>query len=275
LAVAPHVASHHLSRILDELREAKRVRAVVLRINSPGGSALASELIWHAVKRLAAAKPIVVSMGDVAASGGYYIASPATRILAQPYTLTGSIGVVGGKFSLAGLFEKIGITSETLHRGARADLFNLARAWTPSERQVIQNLMARTYRQFVSRVAAGRKLPVAKVQQAAQGRIWCGTDARKQGLVDQLGGLLDAVAEAKRLSKLPRDAKTAVYPRPKTWLERLQEGLGGDRARVHLLHSLLALGPLESHRLRDLLTLLRQWQREVALAWMPVFVRVR
>ena len=275
LTVSPHVASHHLIAVLDKLRARDNVKAVVLRINSPGGSALASDLIWHAVRRLAAAKPVVISMGDVAASGGYYIASPATRIYAQPVTLTGSIGVVGGKFNVVGLMEKIGVTSQTLTRGARADIFNLTRRWKPAERQVIQQYMHRTYQQFLARVALGRKLSTAQVDKVAQGRIWSGQAALDHKLVDRLGGMLDAVADAKKLGQLSADAKTAVYPRPKTWIERLQEGLGGGNSQITqaLLSELAGLG---FHReLLGVLSALRAWRQERVLTWMPIIVRVK
>jgi protease-4 len=269
----PHVASHHLVKVLDELRDKDNVKAVVLRIDSPGGSALASDLIWQAVRRLAAAKPVVVSMGNVAASGGYYIAAPGHRIFAEPTTLTGSIGVVGGKFSLAGLFEKIGVRTEVIKRGARADLFTLARTWTPEERQVVQRMMATTYGQFVDRVATGRKLGKADVEKIAQGRIWSGKDALANKLVDELGGLQDAVEDARKRGKLPDDALTAVYPPPKSWLEKLQEGLGmttdARAARLgSVVEELAALAGLP-----DLLPSLEAWRRERVLAWLPVLVR--
>ncbi len=275
LSVSPHVASHHLITVLDKLRTQENVKAVVLRINSPGGSALASDLIWHAVKRLRAVKPVVVSMGDVAASGGYYIASPATRIYAQPMTLTGSIGVVGGKFNVVGLMEKLGVTSQTLTRGARADIFNLTRRWNPAERKVIQKIMHRTYKQFIARVALGRKLTEAQVEKVAQGRIWSGQAALDHKLVDRLGGMLDAVADAKGLGKLNPNAKTAVYPRPKTWIEKLQEGLGGSNTKVTqaIMAELtgLGLGP----ELMGVFMALRSWRRERVLTWMPIIVRVK
>lgn len=275
LSVSPHVASHHLIRVLDKLRARDNVKAVVLRINSPGGSALASDLIWHAVKRLASVKPVVVSMGDVAASGGYYIASPATRVYAQPMTLTGSIGVVGGKFNLVGLMQKIGVTSQTLTRGARADIFNLTRRWKPAERKVIQQYMHRTYELFIARVARGRKLTTNQVEKVAQGRIWSGRAALGHKLVDRLGGLLDAVADAKALGHLSPDAKTAVYPRPKTWIEKLQEGLGGGNA--HVTQALMAeLAGLGFYReLLGVLRALRAWRHERVLTWMPIIVRIQ
>jgi protease-4 len=270
-----HVSSYHLTSVLEELRDSDRAKAVVLRIDSPGGSALASELIYQAVKELAKVKPVVVSMGDVAASGGYYIAAPASRILAQPGTITGSIGVVGGKFSLSGLFGKVGLTSEVLTRGARADLFNLARLWTPEERAVIQAHMAHTYGLFVSRVSEGRKLSPKEVEEVAQGRIWSGKAAKTRRLVDKLGGLQDAVSEAKQLAKLPSTAKTAVYPRPMTWIERLQEGLGATEAHAQAALGQAArldpaLAPLES-----LLFVLPAWQGEQVLAWLPILFTLR
>lgn len=275
IGATAHVASYPLVATLEELRESDRAKAVVLRIDSPGGSALASEVIYQAVLRLAKAKPVVVSMGDVAASGGYYIAAPASRILAQPGSITGSIGVVGGKFSVAGLFGKVGLATEVLTRGARADLFNLARPWTPEERTVVQAHMAHTYRLFVARVAEGRKLSPAEVEKVAQGRIWSGRAAQKLKLVDKLGGLLDAAAEAKQLAKLPSAAKIAVYPRPMTWIERLQEGLGATETGVMATLGQVSrlepsLGPLQS-----LLFVLPAWQREHVLAWLPVLFTVR
>ena len=274
---APHVSSFRLVRVLDELRQRSEVKAVVLRVNSGGGSALASDLIWQAVKRLAEKKPVVASLGDVAASGGYYIVSAARRIYAQPATITGSIGVIGGKLSLAGLFEKIGVHSEVLTRGARADLFNLGRPWTEQERQVIKQHMARTYRQFVQRVASGRPLSAAQVREVAQGRIWSGKAAIAHKLVDRRGGLLEAVADAKGLAKLPASAKTAVYPRPRTWIERLQESLGATNVRGQAItQTLLRLFPSgRVPKLRALLLALRAWRGERTLTWMPVVLRIR
>lgn len=274
---APQVSSFRLVRVLDELRQRSQVKAVVLRVNSGGGSALASDLIWQAVKRLADQKPVVASLGDVAASGGYYIAAAARRIYAQPATITGSIGVIGGKLSLAGLFEKIGVHREVLTRGARADLFNLGRPWTEQERQVVQRHLARTYRQFVQRVASGRPLSAAQVRKVAQGRIWSGKAAIAHKLVDRRGGLLQAVADAKALAKLPASAKTAVYPRPRTWIERLQESLGATDVRGQAIgQTLLRLFPSgRVSRLRALLLALRAWRNERALTWMPVVLRIR
>jgi len=265
-------------RLLAKLEEKDRVKAVVIRINSGGGSALASELIWQAVRRLGKKKPVVVSMGDVAASGGYYIAAAAGTIFARPNTITGSIGVIGGKLSLAGLFQKIGVTSEVIARGARADLFTLARPWTTEEKQLLQTYMARTYRLFLQRVATGRKLTVDAVGKVAEGRVWSGRAALRHHLVDRLGGLLDAVREAKRLARLPAKAKTAVYPRPRTWIERLQEDFGPDSARVGPLGRALRtflgadLGDID---LRPVMLLLRQWRQEHILTWMPYQITIR
>ena len=274
--VSAHVSDFRLIKELDGLYDRPQVKAVVLRINSGGGSALASELIWQAVKRLASKKPVVVSMGDVAASGGYYIATPATRIYAEPATITGSIGVIGGKFSLAGLFQKLGVTSGVVSRGAHADLFTLARPWTPDERQVVQTFMSRTYQLFVKRVATSRKLPTDAVQRVAQGRVWSGKAALKHKLVDRLGGLLAAVADAKQLAKLPASAKTAIYPRPRSWIEKLQDSLGVNDTRAQLLTRLvLELGSgQETRQLRNLLLALPAWQQERALAWMPLILRI-
>ena len=249
----------------------------MLRVNSPGGSATASEIILDATRRVKAKKPLVVSMGNVAASGGYYIAAPSTRIFAQPLTITGSIGVVGGKFNLTGLMKKIGVTREVITRGKRADLFTLTRSWTGEEKQVIERYMARTYRQFIARVSAGRKLTPQAVEKVAQGRIWSGKAAKRHKLVDELGGLTDAVASAKKLGGLATDSKTAVYPRPKSWFEKIQETFGGGNVRAGLLRSLIGevVGPADAPALLGALQAVSAWRRERVLTWMPVIVSLQ
>jgi protease-4 len=205
-----------IERALNAAASDKDVRAIVFRIDSPGGSATASETIWREVMRAhQRGKPIIVSMGDVAGSGGYYVAAPADKIVAEPATLTGSIGVVGGKIVLAGLLEKLGITTDSVQRGANADMFSLAQDFSPRARQHLADELDNTYRGFKDRVAAGRHLTPDAVEAAAKGRVWTGEDALRLGLVDALGGYDTALALARQAANLPADAPIdiVVYPR--------------------------------------------------------------
>jgi len=206
------IASRTLVATLRALADNDSVKAVVLRVSSPGGSALASELIWHAVEEVKKSKPVVVSMGGVAASGGYYISAGATKIFAEPDTITGSIGVVGGKFVLGDALASVGVTNFELKRGERALIWSSMKPWTESERAAVQSMMEATYDTFVSRVSAGRGLSTEAVHKVAQGRVWTGTAAKAHGLVDELGGLDAALAEAQALAKVEASAGIEVYP---------------------------------------------------------------
>lgn len=192
------IASDRFVRLLDDLREREAVGGVVLRVDSPGGDAIASDLLYHAVARLAQAKPVVVSMGQVAASGGYYLAAAAHRIFAEAATLTGSIGVVGGKLNLEGLYRRLGVAKDGIERGARAGLLSETRGFTPDERAVVKREMDALYRVFLKRVAKGRGLELEAVEKVAGGRVWSGLRAQSLGLVDEIGGPLDALAELRR-----------------------------------------------------------------------------
>ena len=184
-----------------------RARAVVLRVESPGGSAVASEVIWREVSRLReSGKPVVVSMGDVAASGGYYIACPAEVIVALPATLTGSIGVLGGKLVVDGLLERVGVNTGRVQRGARAFMYSFRGGFSEDERARFAVTIDAIYNDFVGKVAAGRNRPVAEIEAVARGRVWTGRDAAEAGLVDELGGLRDAVRIARERADLPEDA---------------------------------------------------------------------
>ncbi len=214
-------ASTTMVKALRDAADDDEVVAIVLRVDSPGGSALASDLIWHETQVID--KPIVASMGDVAASGGYYISMGADKIIASPGTITGSIGVVGGKVSVRGLYEKIGITTDVIQRGANGGIFSLGDKFTKSEREAMTKIMADIYEQFTSKAAAGRGMPVDKLKELAGGRIYTGRQAEENGLVDQLGTLHDAVIEAKKLAGLKADAKVRieVLPKPVNIIEAL------------------------------------------------------
>jgi protease-4 len=212
LGASSEIASAQLVPVLDRLAADDTVAAVVLRIDSGGGSALASEQIWHAVERLEAKKPVVVSMSAVAGSGGYYIACGATEIFAEEDTLTGSIGVVGGKLVLGPALEDIGVRTYAVSKGKRALMWSPMQPWSSEERALVQTMMEDTYETFLSRVAEGRKLERDAVHEIAQGRVWTGTDAKQRGLVDTLGGLELALARARELGKVGDDIGLEVYP---------------------------------------------------------------
>ncbi len=223
------------------------VRAIVLRVNSPGGSYVASDTIWREVVRArAAAKPVVVSMGDVAASGGYFISMAADVIVAEPGTLTGSIGVLGGKPVLHGLLDKTGVTTDSVHEGAHAEMFSTTRSFSPDEWERVNSWLDRIYADFTGKVAEGRRLTVDQVHQVARGRVWTGADAVGNGLVDHLGGLDTAARIARRRAGLAEDAPVRPYPRvsPLDRLRAPQSSEDRAAASAHLGTGLLGAGLL-------------------------------
>ena len=226
------VGSDTLVKALRDAKQSDRVKAIVLRVDSPGGSALASDLIWREVATCD--KPIVVSMGNVAASGGYYISMAADKIFAEPGTLTGSIGVVGGKMALRGLLDKVGINVQTISRGKNASSFSAIDPFSASEREAWHRMMKDTYHQFTAKAAEGRKMDADKLEKLAQGRIFTGRMAVENGLVDKLGTLTDAVAEAKTMAGLKADEKIdlQLLPKPKNFFEQLFDGSTAD-SEVH------------------------------------------
>jgi len=190
---------------LREAADDARVRAIVLRIESPGGDAHASDLIWREVVRAKARKPLVVSMGDLAASGGYLVAVGADLIVAEPSTLTGSIGVFALKPDLSGVLQKLSLGHDVQQRGQNADVASLVKPWTAAERAAVERLIDAIYRGFLEKVAAGRKLPLAEVEALAGGRVWTGAQALERRLVDRLGGLAEALALARQQGGLQAD----------------------------------------------------------------------
>ncbi len=200
-----------LCKWLDEAAASRSVEAIVLRIDSPGGSATAAEIIHEHVGLAAEKKPVIVSMGSVAASGGYYAAVAGDTIFASPGTITGSIGVFTGKFELSGLLDWLGVGRVTIKRGSRADLGSLDRGFTQEELQAIQEGLQATYDLFVERVAAGRRMSQDQVRRVAQGRVWTGAQAKAAGLVDRLGGLWDAILEAKSRAGLEPDEPVRLW----------------------------------------------------------------
>jgi protease-4 len=225
-----YAGSDTVAAAFRQARDDKNIRAVVFRVDSPGGFGPAADVMWREVAATRKSKPVVVSMGDYAASGGYYVSMGSDYILAQPGTLTGSIGVFSGKFDLRGLYEKIGLSKELIGRGKNAHIYTEYRSWSEAERARVREMNLAFYEDFVKRVSEGRKKKYAEVDDVAQGRVWTGAEAVRHGLVDKLGGLEDAIAAAKERARIAaaQDVALVVLPARKglleTLLERQEEG---------------------------------------------------
>ena len=213
------MGSETIAAAIKRARESSSIKAIIFRIDSPGGSAIASDVIWRELILTKGKKPFIVSMSDVAGSGGYWIAMAADKIVAQPGTLTGSIGVFAGKFNLKGLYQKLGISKEIISRGKHAEFYSDYRNFTEEEKEILLKGIENTYHKFVSKVAQGRKLSYEQVEEIAQGRVWTGEQGKKLGLVDQLGGMDKAISLAKKAAGIsPKiDVALVVYPKAKTW----------------------------------------------------------
>jgi len=225
------------------IREAaadEKVAAIVLRIDSPGGSALASDLIWREAER--AKKPVVASLSDTAASGGYFIAVAADKIVAAPGTLTGSIGVVGGKIAVGGALEKAGVHSDVVSKGKNSGWLSMTEKFTAGEREAFLGTMQDVYRLFTGKVAEGRKLDRATVESLAEGRVYTGRQALEVGLVDRLGTLDDAVDEARKLAGIDagEELERILLPEPRGLFDDLFAAAGGETAPVARLAGLPA-----------------------------------
>lgn len=272
---------------LEKIMDDEKIKAVILRVNSPGGSAFASDLIWKKIEELKKKKPVVASMGDVAASGGYYISMGASHIVAQPGTLTGSIGVVGGKPNLAGLYDKLGVNKTTISKGTYAGLFSETKDFTPQEHQAIESMMKRTYDEFVNKAARGRKTTYEQIHEVAQGRIWTGEQAREAGLVDSLGGLDEAIVETKKLIGLTPDDKVRLiaYPKERNLVDILQKAFGTSSSTVRVgapasdgLGALIGSLPIPQGLqavLEQATTISRMFNQENVLAVMPALIQIR
>lgn len=226
------IGSDRIAKAIRQAREDEHVKAIVFRINSPGGSALASDVILREVKLAKEEKPFVVTMGDVAASGGYYIACAADYIYASPNTITGSIGVFGMVPNMKDFFnDKLGVTFDNVKTNRFADIGSVSRPLTRAERQIIQESIGQIYDTFTEHVAEGRNLPVSVVDELGRGRVWTGAEARQNGLVDDFGGLREAIAKASELADI-EEYRITEYPIRKDFLTQFLEGFGGIRERV-------------------------------------------
>jgi protease-4 len=264
--------------IIEQIQKAEEddsVKAIVLRVDSPGGSALASDLMWRAI--VEARKPIVASMSDTAASGGYYISMGCDAIFAEPGTLTGSIGVVGGKFALGGLLEKVGVSTDTVTVGKNGGLFSPFSRFSPEQEKAVRAMMEDTYRQFVSKAADGRDTEYEALDKLAGGRIYSGRRAKDLGLVDELGTLDEAIAHAKQLAELDPDQKVErlALPEPKSIFESLSESLDG----LGIQSPQLGLDSVLPEPIRGMAVRAEQFrrlvEREPAVLILPFEVRIR
>jgi protease-4 len=232
------IAAKSLTRVLKRLREDDNVKAVVLRIESPGGSALASDLIWHELMQLREKKPLIASLASVAASGGYYLACAAHRIVAEPTSIVGSIGVVGGKIALGEAFAELGVNgvtfaaSEEPGAGSRAAYLSALTTWDEPTRERVQAQMQSVYELFLARVSKGRNMPVDQIRSIAEGRIWSGVQGKENGLVDELGGLSLAVSLAKQRANLDADATVQVEGAPEGLLDLLEIDETSDESTI-------------------------------------------
>jgi protease-4 len=230
------IGSETTSKALRKVRLDDKIKAVVLRVNSPGGSSLASDVIWREVMLTKKVKPIIVSMGDVAASGGYYISCAADSIFAEPNTITGSIGIFAILPNMQKLFnDKLGVTFDGVKTGQYADLGNTSRPLTPAEKAILQNQINRGYDDFTKAVAAGRHKTQAYINSIGQGRVWTGAQALKIGLVDRLGNIDDAVKSAAKKAKL-KDYRLIAYPEQKSVLDKLGQSFS-VQMKTHILKS--------------------------------------
>jgi protease IV len=226
---------------LRRAREDSSIKAIVLRIDSGGGSAVASEVIRREVQLARGVKPVVASMSDVAASGGYWIAMSANKIVAEPNTITASIGVLGGKLNVSGLYNMLGLSTDFVATSDNATIFSAQQNFTPSQRDSFQKMLQETYARFTQGVADGRKMKVEDVDKIGKGRIWSGSQAKDRGLVDELGGLDRAITIAKQLSGIPADRAVRIvrFPEEKTFFEILMEKHQEDSAQWTSVESLV------------------------------------
>ena len=275
------IGSDSLVEYIREARADRSIRAIVLRVDSPGGSSTASDVIWRELSiSRENNRPVIVSMSDLAASGGYYIALGGDAIVAQPGTLTGSIGVYTGKFVTTGSLDKLGANIESTSNGKYAEIYSPDRRFTPEERSKVQESMQLVYDQFIERTAAARHMPPEKVDEVAQGRVWTGDQAKQIGLVDEIGGLYKAIDLAKQRARIAADEEVqfVVYPKRRSFYEVLAEEIQSPVGRLRTAASadalLQMLGPRERKALAAVLAPSRLFRTGQVLAHMPyVFVR--
>jgi protease-4 len=273
------IGSDTVAKALNDAAADKSLKAIVLRVDSPGGSGLASDIIWHAVEAANQKKPVVVSMSDVAASGGYYISASAAKIIAQPSTITGSIGVVAGKPVLRGFYDWLGISNEYVLRGKNAGMFRETEKFSDDERAKFEDWIKTTYYQdFVPKVAKGRNKDAQYIDSVGQGRVWTGGQAKERGLVDDFGGLDKAIEVAKQLAKIPADkgVERVILPYPTTFLQDLLNG-GGENSNTQIeqQRAVFAALPEDARRALRFMMLMDQMKNGDTMLVMPFDIRIK
>ena len=273
------IGSDTVAKALNDAAADKTIKAIVLRVDSPGGSGLASDIIWRAVETANQKKPVVVSMSDVAASGGYYISASASKIIAQPSTITGSIGVLAGKPVMRGFYDWLGITNEYVLRGKTAGMFRETEKFSDEERVKFEEWIKTTYyRDFVPKVAKGRGKDPGYIDSVAQGRVWTGGQAKDKGLVDEFGGLDKAIDVAKQLAKIPADkgVQRVILPYPTTFLEQLLYG-GGENSNTELeqQRAVMAALPEDARRAFRFMQLMDRMKNGETMLLMPFDLRIK
>lgn len=274
------IGSETYVKAINDARDDKKIRAIVLRVNSPGGSSFASDVIWHAIESARQKKPVVISMADVAASGGYYIACNASKIIAEPSTITGSIGIFAGKPVMKGFYNWLGISNEYVLRGKNAGLFRETEQFTPEEREKFFGIIKGIYYDdFVPKVAKGRGRDPEYINSIGQGRVWSGAQAKEKGLIDEFGGLDRAIEVAKQLANIPADKSVhrVIYPRPRNFFESLFNDDDDEEGDVKLQQQRLAFEalPEDARRALQYMALMDRMKRGEAMALMPFDLRIR
>ena len=272
------IGSDTVAKALNDAAADKSIKAIVLRVDSPGGSGLASDIIWRAVEQANQKKPVVVSMSDVAASGGYYISASAAKIVAQPSTITGSIGVVAGKPVMRGFYDWLGLSNEYVLRGKTAGMFRATEKFSDEERAKFEEWIKTTYyRDFVPKVAKGRSKDPEYVDSVGQGRVWTGTQARDRGLVDEFGGLDKAIEVAKQLAKIPADkgVERVIFPYPTTFLQQLLSGNDNSNTEIQQQRAVFAALPEDARRALRYMALMDRMKNGETMLLMPFDLRVK
>lgn len=278
------IGSDTVAAAIRNAREDKDIKAIILRVNSPGGSPLASDIIWREMMLTKKAnKPIIACMSDVAASGGYYISMGADKIVAQPNTITGSIGIFGGKFNINGLYKDyLGLNVESLTRGKNADFYSEYRNFTEEEQKKLNQYMDDFYKDFTSKAAQGRNMKVESIDEIGQGRVWSGVKGKEIGLVDELGGLQKAIEVAKQLAKIPANNSTQLVEYPKVsgfaaFLSDLDEQTSiteaGKQAQIN--RAIEAQMPTEMKETFHALSIMKSLENEHVFALMPYQISIR
>jgi protease IV len=281
---ADAIGSENMRKALRIAARDENIKAIVIRIDSPGGSALASEVMWQAVRRAGREKPVIISIGGMAASGGYYLACAGDHIFADPTAVIGSIGVVGGKFVLKDLFDKVGLRTESFARGSNAGLFSSTEPFTDPQRRLVTSWMQRTYDQFVDRIMLTRKDKIKDIDDVAHGRIFLARQARQLGLIDDLGGMEKALAHAADKAKLkPGEYDVRIVPATRTLGDLL---MGSDPDAIAAIpfrpqvsvgpdSILRALSPSTSRQLRQQIQILRLLQDRPVMLVSPYIITIR